>query len=174
MTYQELIQIPMIKTMLPGPIASRIIAQDEEYTSPSYTRFYPLVVRRGKGAIIEDVDGNLFLDFTSGIAVCSTGHCHPRIVDAIKKQSELLLHMSGTDFYYAPQADLAKKLALLAPGTSPKKVFFANSGTESVEAAFKLARYHTKRKQIISFFGGFHGRTMGALSLTASKTIQRK
>lgn len=174
MTYQELVQIPMIKTILPGPIASRIIHQDEEYTSPSYTRFYPLAVRRGRGATIEDVDGNLFLDFTSGIAVCSTGHCHPRIVEAIKRQAELLLHMSGTDFYYAPQADLAKKLALLAPGSSPKKVFFANSGTESVEAAFKLARYHTKRKQIISFFGGFHGRTMGALSLTASKTIQRK
>ncbi|MEY4790448.1 MAG: 4-aminobutyrate aminotransferase GabT, partial [Planctomycetota bacterium] len=109
MTYQELVQIPMIKTLLPGPIASRIIAQDEEYTSPSYTRFYPLVVKRGSGATIEDVDGNLFLDFTSGIAVCSTGHCHPRIVEAIKRQAELLLHMSGTDFYYAPQADLAKK-----------------------------------------------------------------
>lgn len=174
MTYQELLQVPLIKTSLPGPKASRLIAQDEEFTSPSYTRFYPLVVNRGWGATIEDVDGNLFLDFTSGIAVCSTGHCHPRIVEVIKKQAEMLLHMSGTDFYYEPQANLAKKLATLAPGISAKKVFFSNSGTESVEAAFKLARYHTRRKQIISFFGGFHGRTMGALSLTASKNIQRR
>ena len=174
MTYQELLQVPLIKTSLPGPKASRLIAQDEEFTSPSYTRFYPLVVNRGYGSTIEDVDGNLFLDFTSGIAVCSTGHCHPRIVEVIKKQAEMLLHMSGTDFYYEPQANLAKKLATLAPGISAKKVFFSNSGTESVEAAFKLARYHTGRKQIISFFGGFHGRTMGSLSLTASKNIQRR
>lgn len=174
MTYQELLQVPLIKTSLPGPKASRLIAQDEEFTSPSYTRFYPLVVNRGYGATIEDVDGNLFLDFTSGIAVCSTGHCHPRIVEVIKKQAEMLLHMSGTDFYYEPHANLAKKLATLAPGISAKKVFFSNSGTESVEAAFKLARYHTGRKQIISFFGGFHGRTMGSLSLTASKNIQRR
>lgn len=174
MTYQELLQVPLIKTSLPGPKAAKLIAQDEEFTSPSYTRFYPLVVNRGYGSTIEDVDGNLFLDFTSGIAVCSTGHCHPRIVEVIKKQAEMLLHMSGTDFYYEPQANLAKKLATLAPGISAKKVFFSNSGTESVEAAFKLARYHTRRKQIISFFGGFHGRTMGALSLTASKNIQRR
>ncbi len=174
MTYQELHQIPLIKTSLPGPLAAKMIAKDEQFTSPSYTRFYPLVVKRGYGAMIEDLDGNRFLDFTSGIAVCATGHCHPRIVEAIRKQSEQLIHMSGTDFYYGPQADLAEKLASLAPGKSAKKVFFANSGTESIEAAFKLARYHTKRKQIISFFGGFHGRTMGSLSLTASKSIQRK
>jgi len=123
--------------------------------------------------VIEDLDGNLFLDFTAGIAVCSTGHCHPRVVEAIQRQAENLLHMSGTDFYNTPQRDLAKKLAELAPGDSPKRVFFTNSGAESVEAAFKLARYHTGRSRMISFFGAFHGRTLGAVSLTGSKAIQR-
>ena len=173
MTQIELLQVPDIHTDLPGPLSRKIIETDEQYTSPSYTRFYPLVAKQGRGAVLEDMDGNLFLDFTSGIAVCSTGHCHPRIVRAIQQQAENLIHMSGTDLYYQPQADLARKLAMMAPGSSPKRVFFANSGAESVEAAFKLARYHTRRNLVISFFGGFHGRTMGALSLTGSKAIQR-
>jgi 4-aminobutyrate aminotransferase len=165
---------PQIKTTLPGPEASRLIQVDNTYVSPSYTRVYPLVVKRAKGLWVHDVDENLFLDFTSGIAVCSTGHCHPRVVQAIKDQAERLLHMSGTDFYYEPQIALAGKLASLAPGEGTKRSYFGNSGAEAVEAAFKLARYHTRRELNIAFFGAFHGRTMGALSLTASKTIQKK
>src|SRR3954469_7080860 len=170
----EAVQVPWIRTELPGPRAGQLIATDEQYTSPSYTRVYPLAVERGYGAVIEDVDGNRFLDFTAGIAVCSTGHCHPQIVAAIQQQAGKLLHMSGTYFYYAPQGDLAKKLAEIAPGGGGKRVFFTNSGAESVEAAFKLARYHTGRQHMIAFFGGFHGRTMGALSLTGSKVVQRR
>ena len=166
-------RVPEIRTALPGPNARALIESDERYTSPSYTRVYPLAVARGEGVVIEDVDGNRFLDFTAGIAVCSTGHCHPRIVTAIQEQAGRLLHMSGTDFYYAPQASLARKLAEIAPGSGPKRVFFTNSGAESVEAAFKLARYHTRRQHMIAFFGAFHGRTMGALSLTGSKITQR-
>jgi 4-aminobutyrate aminotransferase len=165
--------VPDIHTDLPGPLAKTWIEKDERYTSPSYTRVYPLVVARGEGAMIEDVDGNRFLDFTAGIAVCSTGHCHPRIVSAIQRQCEKLIHMSGTDFYYGPQAELARKLADIAPGQGAKRVFFTNSGAESVEAAFKLARFHTRRQHMIAFFGAFHGRTMGALSLTGSKITQR-
>lgn len=165
--------VPHVVTDLPGPKAREVIESDERYTSPSYTRVYPLVVQRGLGAVIEDVDGNRFLDFTAGIAVCSTGHCHPRVVAAIQQQAEKLLHMSGTDFYYEPQRDLAKKLAEIAPGDGPKRVFFTNSGAEAVEAAFKLARHHTRRKHMLAFFGAFHGRTMGALSLTGSKVTQR-
>ena len=143
-------------------------------TSPSYTRVYPLVVARGQGATIEDVDGNLFLDFTAGIAVCSTGHCHPRVVAAIGRQAANLLHMSGTDFYYPAQFELAEKLTQITPGTFAKKVFFTNSGTEAVEAALKLSRYHTRRQHIIAFLGRVYGRTMGSLSLTASKVTQRR
>jgi 4-aminobutyrate aminotransferase len=164
---------PQLNTSLPGPKARALIAEDEQYTSPSYTRPYRLAVQRGYGAVIEDVDGNRFLDFTAGIAVCSTGHCHPEVVAAIETQARALLHMSGTDFYYAPQRDIAKKLAQIAPGDAPKRVFLTNSGTEAVEAAFKLARYHTGRKHVIAFFGAFHGRTLGALSLTSSKAVQR-
>ena len=167
------LQVPFIKTPPPGPLARALIENDERYTSPSYTRVYPLACARGYGAVMEDVDGNRFLDFTAGIAVCSTGHCHERVVAAIQQQAANLIHMSGTDFYYAPQGDLAKKLAQIAPGSGPKRVFFTNSGAESVEAAFKLARYHTKRQHMIAFFGAFHGRTMGALSLTGSRVVQR-
>lgn len=167
-------KVPDLRTPIPGPKASELIADDARYLSPSYTRVYPLAVRRGEGAAIEDLDGNVFLDFTAGIAVCSTGHCHPRVVAAVRRQAGELLHMSGTDFYYAPQRDLAAKLATLAPGPGAKKVFFSNSGAEAVEAAFKLARFHTRRPYIVSFLGGFHGRTMGALSLTASKATQRR
>ena len=165
---------PEIKTTLPGPKASRLIQMDHTYVSPSYTRVYPLVVKEGEGLWIRDVDDNLFLDFTSGIATCSTGHCHPLIVQTIKKQAERLIHMSGTDFYYEPQIALAEKLVSLISDKQQGRVYFGNSGAEAVEAAFKLARWHTKRKLNIAFFGAFHGRTMGALSLTASKSIQRK
>lgn len=166
-------RVPAIKTTLPGPNAQAIIARDESFTSPSLTRVYPLVVARGEGAMIEDVDGNRFLDFTSGIAVCATGHCHERVVGAVQTQAAKLLHMAGADFYNEPQARLAETLARIAPGSSPKRVLFTNSGTEAVEAAMKLARYATKRPHFVAFFGGFHGRTLGSLSLTASKAVQR-
>jgi 4-aminobutyrate aminotransferase len=165
---------PLIKTDLPGPEAIRLIQVDRTYVSPSYTRIYPLVVKNAQGLWVTDADDNSFLDFTAGIAVCATGHCHPRIVQAIKDQADRLLHMSGTDFYYEPQIVLARKLASLAPGEGTNRVYFGNSGAEAVEAAFKLARYHTRRELNIAFFGAFHGRTMGALSLTASKTIQKR
>jgi len=165
---------PQIKTSLPGPRAKQLIKLDKSFVSPSYTRVYPLVVDKAKGLWVHDVDGNVFLDFTAGIATNSTGHCHPRVVKAIKAQADRLLHMSGTDFYYTPQIILAEKLAKLAPGRTAKRVYFGNSGAEAVEAAFKLARWHTKRELNIAFFGAFHGRTMGALSLTASKTVQKK
>jgi len=167
------LSVPHIATELPGPEARRVIESDEQVTSPSYTRAYPLVAARGRGAMIEDVDGNRFLDFTAGIAVCATGHCHPRVVEAITEQAQELLHMSGTDFYYVPQRDLARRLADLVPGESRQRVFFSNSGAEAVEAALKLARHHTRRRHLVGFFGGFHGRTMGALSMTASKAKQR-
>ena len=167
-------QVPHLKTPLPGPKAQAWLSRDAEVVSPSYTRSYPLVVESGSGAVIEDVDGNLFLDFTAGIAVNSTGHCHPEVVAAIQDQAAKLIHMSGTDFYYAPQIELAETLAKIAPGTSPKKIFFTNSGAESIEAAFKLARYHTHRNRVVAFFGGFHGRTYGAMSLSASKLPHRR
>jgi 4-aminobutyrate aminotransferase len=166
--------VPSICTDLPGPKARALLQRDQLYMSPSYTRIYPLVVARGSGAVIEDVDGNLFLDFTAGIAVTSTGHCHPDVVAAIKDQADKLLHMSGTDFYYEPQIDLAQRLAELAPGTTPKRVFFTNSGAEALEAALKLARWHTQRPRVIAFFGAFHGRTYGAMSLSGSKLVHRR
>ncbi len=165
---------PNIRTKLPGPNAQKILKGDAQYVSPSYTRSYPLVAKRGHGSIIEDVDGNEFLDFSSGIAVCSTGHCHPEVVAAIQKQAAELIHMSGTDFYYENMVTLGERLAKTAPMSGPVRVYYGNSGTEAIEAAMKLARYHTKRQGIIAFYGGFHGRTMGALSLTASKVQQRR
>jgi 4-aminobutyrate aminotransferase len=167
-------QVPNIRTPLPGPKGAVLLARDTEYVSPSYTRAYPLVVERGSGAVIEDADGNLFLDFTAGIAVTATGHCHPEVVAAIKDQADKLLHMSGTDFYYRPQIDLAERLAKVAPGPSPKKVFFTNSGAEALEAALKLARWHTERNRVVAFFGAFHGRTYGAMSLSGSKLVHRR
>jgi len=165
--------LPKLVTSLPGPNAARVVAQDHEFVSGSYTRSYPLVARRGRGALIEDVDGNTFLDFSAGIAVVSTGHCHPEVVAAIQNQAAELIHMSGTDFYYENMVQLAKKLSAIAPGGEAKRVYFGNSGTEAMEAAIKLARYHTRREKIIAFYGCFHGRTMGSLSLTASKAVQR-
>ncbi len=165
---------PIIHHPLPGPKARKIIEKDRKLLSPSFTRSYPLVAHKAKGVWIQDPDGNVFLDFTAGIAVTATGHCHPNVVRAIKKQADRLLHMSGTDFYYEQQVQLAETLARLAPGRFQKRVFFTNSGTEAVEAAFKLARYKTKRERMISFFGAFHGRTLGALSLTGSKVKQKE
>jgi 4-aminobutyrate aminotransferase len=167
-------KIPYIKVKPPGEKAIEWVKRDNQYVSSSYTRTYPLVVEKAYGMTIEDVDGNRYLDFTAGIATCSTGHCHPRITEAITRQANRLIHMSGTDFYYPSQINLAMKLSDITPGRKDKMVFFGNSGAEAIEASFKLARYHTKRTLIIAFFGAFHGRTMGALSLTASKVVQRK
>ncbi len=166
--------LPSLKTSLPGPKAKAMIDRDHEVLSTSYTRDYPLAVARGLGVGIEDVDGNWFLDFTAGIAVTNTGHCHPRVVQAIQEQAAKVIHMCGTDFYLDPMLVLAERLCKLSPGNFDKRVYFANSGAEAVEAALKLARYHTKRTHIIAFHGAFHGRTMGALSLTASKVQQRR
>jgi 4-aminobutyrate aminotransferase len=166
--------VPDIRTALPGPKAQEQLGRDALFVSPSYTRVYPLVVERGSGAVIEDVDGNLFLDFTAGIAVTATGHCHPEVVAAIQDQAGKLIHMSGTDFYYLPEIDLAEKLAAIAPGPSPQRVFFTNSGAEAIEAALKLARWHTDRSRVVAFFGAFHGRTYGAMSLSGSKLVHRR
>jgi 4-aminobutyrate aminotransferase len=167
-------KLPHLVTELPGPKAKQLVDRDHAVVSPSYTRDYPLVAKTGRGAMIEDVDGNTFLDFAAGIAVCATGHCHPEVVAAIQKQASELIHMSGTDFYYPNLVELAEKLASIAPGKTPKRVYFGNSGAEAIEAAIKLVKYHTKRDKLIGFHGAFHGRTMGALSLTASRSIQRK
>jgi 4-aminobutyrate aminotransferase len=167
-------RLPHLVTTLPGPMARAIVDRDQKVLSPSYTRDYPLVARAGRGALVEDVDGNAFLDFAAGIAVVATGHCHPEVVAAIQKQAARLIHMSCTDFYYEGMLELAEKLATIAPGADRKRVYFGNSGTEAIEAAMKLARHHTKREKFIAFYGSFHGRTMGSLSLTASKSIQRK
>ncbi len=167
-------KLPQIVTKLPGPKAKEVVERDHNVVSASYTRDYPLVASVGRGAMVEDVDGNTFLDFAAGIAVVSTGHCHPDVVAAIQKQAARLIHMSCTDFYYEGMVDLAEKLAAITPGPDKKHVYFGNSGTEAIEAAIKLARYHTRREKFISFYGSFHGRTMGSLSLTASKSVQRK
>src|SRR5450755_3332486 len=165
---------PHIKTALPGPNARRILDGDQRYISPSYTRSYPLVAKRGRGIVVTDVDGNEFFDFSAGIAVTSTGHCHPDVVAAIQKQAGELIHMSGTDFYYESMITLAERLSKIAPMPGPHRIYYGNSGAEAVESALKLARYHTKRQNVIAFFGAFHGRTMGALSLTASKPQQKR
>src|ERR1700710_503050 len=165
---------PRLLGPVPGPKARAIVAGDDRYISPSYTRSYPMVAKRGRGIRVEDVDGNEFLDFAAGIAVNSTGHCHPEVVTAIQKQAAELIHISGTDFYYESMVTLGERLSKIAPMKGPHKVYYGNSGAEAVEAALKLARYHTKRQNVIAFFGAFHGRTMGALSLTASKPQQRR
>ena len=165
---------PKINTPLPGPNAKRVLEGDERFISPSYTRSYPLVAKHGRGIVVTDVDGNEFFDFSAGIAVVSTGHCHPHVVAAMQKQAGELIHMSGTDFYYESMVQLAERLSKIAPMPGPHKIYYGNSGAEAIECALKLARYHTKRQNIIAFYGAFHGRTMGALSLTASKPQQRR
>jgi 4-aminobutyrate aminotransferase len=165
---------PKLVTPLPGPKARAAVEADDRLISPSYTRSYPLVAKSGRGLRVQDVDGNEFLDFAAGIAVTSTGHCHPEVVAAIQKQAAELIHISGTDFYNEPLTQLAEKLSAIAPMPGPHRVFYGNSGAEAVECALKLARYHTGRQHVIAFLGAFHGRTMGALSLTASKPQQKR
>lgn len=170
--------LPQLITALPGPKARAIVERDQAILSPSNTRSYPLVIAKGEGAIVEDVDGNRFLDLNAGIAVCSTGHCHPKVVEAIREQAGQFLHMSGTDFYYEGIVTLGEKLNELVTGGDPtrekRRVYYGNSGAEAVEAALKMARYHSGRDKFIAFFGAFHGRTMGALSLTGSRSVQKK
>jgi len=165
---------PKLVCPLPGPKARAAVEADHRLISPSYTRSYPLVARRGRGIRVEDVDGNEFLDFAAGIAVTSTGHCHPEVVAAIQKQATELIHISGTDFYNEPLTDLAEKLSSIAPMPGPHRFFYGNSGAEAIECALKIARYHTGRQNVIAFLGAFHGRTMGALSLTGSKPQQKR
>src|SRR3954454_21664520 len=167
------LDLPYFNGPVPGPRARAIIERDTRVVSPSYTRCYPLVAKHGEGSIIEDVDGNRYLDFNAGIAVVAAGHCHPKVVQAIQEQAARLIHMSGTDFYYEEMVGLAEKLAEIAPGDVSRRVSFGNSGAEAVEGALKLARYATGRDKLIAFYGSFHGRTMGALSLTARKATQR-
>jgi 4-aminobutyrate aminotransferase len=173
-TTQTMTNTPHLKTPLPGPKAKAIVDRDATVVSSSYTRSYPFVMARGSGSMVEDVDGNVFLDCAAGIAVNSTGHSHPDVVKAITDQAQKFLHMSGTDFYYEQQVQLAEAIAAVAPIDGGVRSFFGNSGTEAIEACIKLARYATKRSNIIAFLGGFHGRTLGALSLTASKAVQRR
>lgn len=164
---------PRLVTELPGPKARAQIERDERVTSPSLTRAYPLVPARASGCVVEDVDGNLLLDFNAGIAVTSTGHSHPAVVEAIRRQAGELLHFAGTDFYLPAYAEVCERLTALFPGGRPARAFLTNSGTESVEAAIKLARWHTGRQYVIAFFGAFHGRSYGSVSLTASKARYR-
>ncbi len=165
--------LPFIAGELPGPRARQIVERDARVLSPSYTRPYPLVIDHAEGAMVTDVDGNRFLDFNAGIAVVATGHCHPHVVRAIQEQAARLIHMSGTDFYYENMVQLAEMLAGLAPGNQARRVYFGNSGTEAMEAALKLARYHSGRDKFIAFFGCFHGRTLGSLALTSRRPVQR-
>jgi len=167
-------RLPKIHTELPGPKAKTLIAKDHKFVSTSYTRGYPLVADEAFGAIVKDPDGNYFLDFAAGIAVVSTGHCHPEVVKAIKDQADRLIHISGTDFYYTSQVQAAERVARHVPGKGTNRVFFGNSGAEAIECAIKLAKYHTGRKRFIAFYGAFHGRTTGALALTASKGAQKE
>ncbi len=163
---------PSIVVPPPGPKAQAVVARDAEWTSTCYIKEYPLVVARGSGVMVEDVDGNRYLDFMAGIAVSSTGYGHPKVVAAVKDAADQFLHICGSDFYYEGMAALCERLARVAPGPSKKRVFLTNSGTEATEAAIKLARYATGRTAIIAFRGAFHGRTTGAVTLTSSKARQ--
>ena len=165
---------PELVCKIPGPKASKLVARDKKVMSPSYTRDYPLVIDKAIGSVVTDPDGNRFLDLTAGIAVTAAGHSHPYVVRAIQDQADRFLHMSGTDFYYDQEIMLAERLAKLAPMSGHKRVFFTNSGAEAVEAAFKLARHQTGRQHVISFWGAFHGRSFGAMSLSGSKALHRK
>jgi 4-aminobutyrate aminotransferase len=168
-------KVPLIKVEPPGPRAREIIEKDEKYIMQSFVRWYPLVIKTGRGAVVEDVDGNLYIDLNAGLAVLNVGHLHPKVVEAIKRQAEKLIHYSLTDFYYEEAAEAAEALVSVAP-IPDAKVFFANSGAETIEGTLKIARGHFegKRPYVIAFIGAFHGRTMGAMTLTASKPVQRK
>ena len=165
-------KVPNIKVTPPGPNARKVLARDARWMATT-TKASPLVVKRASGSVVEDVDGNTYIDFTCGVSVTNVGHGNPHVTTAIKRQVDEFVHYAGTDFYYDIQTRLAERLAKLAPGRRPKKVFFANSGTEAIEAAIKITRYNTKRQLFLAFLRGFHGRTMGSLGLTASKAIQR-
>jgi 4-aminobutyrate aminotransferase len=165
---------PKIFVTPPGPKARELVKKDERFISPSYVRFYPLVIESGKGCIVRDVDGNEYIDFNSGLACLNVGHNHPKVIEAIKKQCDRFLHYSNTDFYYSEVITLAEKLAEITPGNFEKRVYFGNSGTEAVEAAIKLAKWHTRKQLFIGFINAFHGRTIGSLSFTASKPTQRR
>ncbi len=167
-------EYPKIVVTPPGPKARELVKKDERLLSPSYGRFYPLVVESGKGCIIKDVDGNEFIDFNSGLVCMNVGHNHPRVISAIKNQCDRFLHYSNTDFYYREVVDLAEKLANITPGGPDKKVYFGNSGAEAIEAAVKMAKWHTRRQLFVGFISAFHGRTVGSLSLTASKPTQKR
>lgn len=169
-------KVPSIRVEPPGPKAMEVIKRDEAVLMQSFVRWYPLVIARGYGPVVEDVDGNLYIDYNAGIAVTATGHAHPKVVEAIKRQAELFLHYSLTDFYYEIAVRLAERLVSIAPISGRKKVFFTNSGTESIEGLVKIARGYFKgqRPYIIAFYGAFHGRTYASMSLTASKPIHRK
>lgn len=174
MTPTQELQKPVIKTELPGPKSRAIVEADQKWVTPSYPRpDYKLVAEKGYGVWLEDADGNVFLDCNAGVAVCSTGHCHPEIVKAITDQTNTLIHMCGTDYYYRQMPELGKKLSEICPIEGDTRTHFANSGAEAIETALKLAMYHTRRQKFISFFSSFHGRTLGALSLTSSKRAQR-
>lgn len=166
-------QVPWIQTALPGPKAQELLARERAWVSQNYVKDFQLVADHAQGMVVTDPDGNRFLDFAAGIAVCSTGHCHPRVVEAIQSQAERLIHFCNIPFYYPQMVELAERLAAVAPGEAKKRVYFGNSGAEGIESALKLARLRTGRQKIVACFGGFHGRTMGALSLTASKAAQR-
>jgi len=166
-------QVPWIHTPLPGPKAQALLEKEKTWVSQNYVKDYQLVADKAEGMVVTDMDGNRFLDFAAGIAVCATGHCHPKVVEAIQRQAGRLIHFCNIPFYYPQMVELAERLAAVAPGDSKKRVYFANSGAEGIESALKLARLRTGRQKIVACFGGFHGRTMGALSLTASKSAQR-
>ncbi len=164
---------PRIVVPPPGPKAREIINRDKQYSSTSYIKEYPLVVSRGQGMMVEDVDGNRFLDFMAGIAVAATGHSHPKVVAAVQQAAGRFFHICGTDFYYESMADLLERLSRLAPWKAKSRVFLTNSGTETVEGAIKLVRSSTRRTDLIAFRGAFHGRTYGAMSLSSSKAVHR-
>ena len=165
---------PKIVVRPPGPKAREIVERDSRVVSQSFVRFYPLVIESGKGALLHDVDGNEYIDFNSGLVCLNVGHCHPKVIDAVKKQTDRFLHYSNTDFLYTGVVDLAERLNEITPGKYRKKVFFGNSGAEANEGAVKMARWHSRRPRFIAFIGAFHGRTMGAVSLTASKPVQMR
>lgn len=167
-------EYPSIVVRPPGPKARDLVKKDEALLSPSYARFYPLVIESGKDCVLKDVDGNQYIDFNSGLVCLNVGHNHPKVVDAIKKQSDRFLHYSNTDFFYREVVDLAEKLSEITPGQFEKKVYFGNSGAEAIEAAVKLSKWHTRKHRFLAFTGAFHGRTLGALSFTASKPVQRR
>ena len=169
----EGVEAPRLRTELPGPKAREVLERDERTTSPSLPRAYPFVPARGSGSVVEDVDGNVFLDVNAGIAVTSTGHCHPRVVEAIQRQAAELIHYSASDFYLPIYSELAERLDEIAPMSDPARSFLTNSGTEAVEAAIKLARYATRRQYVLGFYDSFHGRSYGSVSLTASKAKYR-